>query len=78
MDISQVSVLTSIAKSFGLNGEEIISRASSEEVKNEIVRTLRLLSARKYVVFQHSQSGTDLWWGQDRLSHLSEHLSNEL
>ena len=78
MDISQVSVLTSIAKSFGLNGEEIISRASSEEVKNELRENTALAERSQVCGVPTFQSGTDLWWGQDRLSHLSEHLSNEL
>ena len=73
-DISDVSVIQAILRSEGYDAEELLAQASSPKVKTQLRENTDLAEQLGICGVPSFQVDQKIWWGQDRLSHLSEHL----
>jgi len=77
-DITSDSVIHEVADSTGLNGPELLERAHTDEIKQRLrLQTERAIQAGVFGVPSFVVDG-EIFWGNDRLHFLKEHLQGKL
>jgi 2-hydroxychromene-2-carboxylate isomerase len=77
-DITSDSVINEVADSIGLNGQELLGKAQTVEVKERLrLQTDRAIEAGVFGVPSFVVNG-EIFWGNDRLHLLKEYLQGRL
>jgi 2-hydroxychromene-2-carboxylate isomerase len=77
-DITSDSVIHEVADSIGLDGQEFLERAHTDEVKQRLrLQTERAIQAGVFGVPSFVVDG-EIFWGNGRLHFLKEHLQGKL
>jgi 2-hydroxychromene-2-carboxylate isomerase len=77
-DITSDSVINEVADSIGINGQELLGKAQTVEVKERLrLQTDRAIEAGVFGVPSFVVNG-EIFWGNDRLHLLKEYLQGRL
>ena len=77
-DITSDSIIDEVADSLGLNGQELLGKARTIEIKERLRRqTERAIQAGVFGVPSFVMNG-EIFWGNDRLHLLKEYLLGRL
>jgi 2-hydroxychromene-2-carboxylate isomerase len=77
-DITSDSVIHEVSDSIGLDGQELLEKAHTNEIKQRLrLQTERAIQAGVFGV-PSFVVGSEIFWGNDRLHFLKEHLQGKL